>query len=130
MGIMAKALEDHLRKQKCRPRVLRHDETKIQIEVVNYLKIKFPNVLFTISPNGMKLPMLVAKRMKAMGYRAGTPDLIILEPRDDHHGLFIELKTRTGTASYQQEDFMKMANARGYKVAMCRGYNEAVFQLE
>lgn len=129
MGEMAKALKEHLKKQGCR-RIPRHEESHDQIVVVRHLRCNRPNVLFTISPADMKLPMNVAKRVKAMGYRRGTTDLIILEARKGFHGLLVELKTKDGKVSPEQEEFMQMAYNRGYKVFVCRGADEAISKIE
>ncbi len=44
----------------------------------------------------MKLGKRVAGRFKAMGYWAGTPDIMIFEPRWEFHGMFLELKMPGG----------------------------------
>ena len=60
-------------------------ESDEQIAVANYLRIKYSDILFTISPEGMRLTIGQAVKFKKMGYRRGTPDLMIFEPRQGHH---------------------------------------------
>lgn len=106
--------------------IFKNEETNIQVAVVNYLRARYPQALFTIAPSGMKLPIHVARMLKAMGYVAGTPDLMIFEPRGEYHGLFIEIKTERGRASEAQGKFMDSLWERGYLVALCFGYERAV----
>lgn len=107
-----------------------NEETNIQAAVANYIKAKYPMVLFTIAPSGMKLPISIAKRFKAMGYLAGTPDMLIFEPRKGFHALFLELKSAKGKLSDSQVFFLKSANERHYLAQVCFGYDEAIKTLE
>lgn len=108
----------------------KNEETNIQVAVANYLKYKYSHVLFTIAPSGIKLPIYVAKMLKAMGYRAGTPDLIIFEPRNGYHGLFIEIKTDIGKLSPLQSEFARLLDDRGYKTFVCYGYDSAIIAID
>lgn len=118
--------------------IFKNEETNIQVAVIDYLRNKYPNTLFTIAPSGMKLPIYVAKMLKAMGYTAGTPDIMIFEPRQNniivnsgtmkciYHGLFLEMKTHKGNLSELQEWFLHNLEARSYVVAVCFGYDSAI----
>lgn len=106
--------------------IFRNEETRIQVAVANYIKIQHPAVLFTIAPSGMKLPIYVAKMLKAMGYLKGTPDLLIFEPRGAYHGLVVELKKSDGQLTVEQKIVLRLLDARGYKTGVCHGYNEAI----
>lgn len=106
------------------------EEDLIQMAVVRYIHRRYPDMLFTISPSGMRLPIGVARKFKMMGYRAGTPDLIILEPRGDFHGLFIELKTAKGKASPEQRQFAADLLMRGYCSLLCFGHMEAIREID
>ncbi len=106
--------------------MIRSDETRQHIALANYIRWAHPGTLFTISPSGMKLPLSVAAKLKAMGYRAGTTDFLILEPRGQWHGLLLEFKTEKGSLQHNQKEFMLEADKRGYKTAVCYGYEAAV----
>lgn len=108
----------------------KNEETNIQVAVANYLRYKHPGILFTIAPSGIKLGIRTAKMLKAMGYRAGTPDLMIFEPLGGFHGLFMELKTEKGKLMPNQAGFIATLNHSGYKAVVCYGYNEAVACLD
>lgn len=110
--------------------MFKNEETRIQVAVVNYIRYKYPRVLFTIAPSGMKLPIHVARMLKAMGYQAGTPDLLIFEPGRGYHGLMIELKTPSGKTSQLQEGFLNNLHIRGYYVCVAKGYDEAIGHID
>lgn len=98
-----------------------------QIEVVNWLKENHPDVLFTASVGGVRLHPVTAKRMVAMGYSAGTPDLILFQACGSFHGLCIEMK-RIGkfNVSPDQVEWHGKLKERGYAVAVCNGAEHAI----
>jgi hypothetical protein len=78
----------------------------------------------------MKLPISVATKFKRMGYKAGTPDLLIFEPQNQYNGMFLELKTEKGTKTTSQKKFLKMAWERGYYATTAYGYNNAIALID
>lgn len=112
-----------LRRQKCpftKDGVLKEENE--QAAVVAFLREKYPDALFTIAPNGFKLPIGVAIKMSRMGYKKGTPDILVFEPRGQYKGLFIEMKaTRGGEVSEAQAAFIAALRVRGYKAEVCAG---------
>ena len=112
---------------KLKPRT-EYDE---QVAVANYLRIKYPEVNFTISPEGMKLPIGVAMKMKRQGYKRGTPDLLILKPNKRYHGLFIEMKReKNGVVSDSQKEFINNLLRDGYYAVVCNGCYEAYKEID
>ncbi len=105
-------------------------EQKIQISVANYLRLKYPKLLWTISPVGLIISRNMGMLAVRMGYRAGTPDIIIFEPRGHFHGLFVELKSDTGATSEKQNLFIRDALDRGYATAVCFSYAEAARTID
>lgn len=115
-----------------------HSEFFEQVCVSNYIKKMHPLVLFTISPQGMKLPIGVAKRIKAMGYCAGSPDIMIFCPRGEFHALFIEMKRpekrdafnnvwqTKGVMSAEQKHWIATLNTLGYKAVVCFSCDDAI----
>ena len=70
-------------------------------------------------------------RMKAEGYRTGTPDLFLAVARGQFHGLFIEIKrTRHGVLSDEQRDMLNRLKSQGYCTAVCKGFDEAKRVIE
>lgn len=84
------------------------------------------DVLWWSSANGGKRDRITAARMKQGGNKAGVPDIFIAEPVGIHHGLFIELKRKTGgIVSRQQIEIMGKLDERGYLCAVAKGGEEA-----
>jgi len=66
-------------------------------------------------------------RIKAEGYRAGTPDLFRAASRRGCHGLFVEMKRRDGgTLSENQKQMLFELGAQGYAKAVACGASEAI----
>lgn len=76
---------------------MRHDEYHMQSVVCQYIDQVYPDVLFLSDTIGnVKLTKMQAVRNKAIqkpGFKC--PDILILEPNKEYHGLFIELKTKS-----------------------------------
>lgn len=87
---------------------------------------KYPelDLLFHI-PNGGKRGKAEAARFKAMGVKAGVPDLLLPVPRGGFHGLFIELKAPNGVKSGNQDRWLKALSAQGYSAHLCYGWEKA-----
>jgi len=63
---------------------------------------------------------MAAIRMKRAGYKAGFPDIAILEPRGKYHGMFVELKVKT-YPSPEQKQWRDDLLARGYYAIIIPG---------
>jgi hypothetical protein len=112
-------------------------EYQLQKQVCAYLNAQYPNVMYlsdTIA--SCKLTILQAVRNKAIqkdGFKC--PDLIILEPKGDYHGLMIELKIETPFKKDgkiysnehligQQKTITNLIN-KGYFATFSVGFDEA-----
>ena len=88
---------------------------------------RYPDLalLFAI-PNGGQRHKLVAAKLRAEGVRPGVPDLCLPAPRGHYHGLFVEMKrTAGGSVSAAQKAWHRELAARDYRVAVCRGWEQA-----
>lgn len=107
-------------------------ETKDQMHYVAWMRTFNPKIIFTISPAAFKFGgtqaqrAIQGKRMKAMGYLVGTPDIMIFHPVAEYHGLFIEMKYGKNSLTDQQRIVMGILSALGYSCWVCIGYKEAV----
>lgn len=101
-------------------------EHHLQVAVVMWLKLTYPNTFFTISPAGLRLPVYVGAKIKAKGYRVGTCDLLIFEARKGYNGFFPEFKIKPNKPSSEQILFMQDAEDRGYKTAVYYTYEDAI----
>ena len=76
-------------------------------------------------PNEGKRTTREGARLKAIGLSRGVPDLMIPVPSGGYHGLFIEMKTKTGRVTEAQAEWMKRLAENGYAVRLCRGSAQA-----
>ena len=133
---------------------MKDEEYYEQVCVADYLRKKYPKVLFTASASGVfgcGMPnyakMLLAKKLVASGYRKGCCDLLILEPKTEIinssgllpcmrkvincAGLLIEMKKKKGgTVSPEQKEFLRIAEEKGYKAIVCEGADKAILEID
>lgn len=69
-------------------------------------------------------------RNRQMGVKAGVPDLIYPVPMQGYHGLFIEMKTKTGRLSAEQKRWITALETFGYKVVVAHGWEQAKEALQ
>lgn len=101
---------------------MRHIEDNLQRSCVQWFSLQYREYanLLHHSPNGGKRNMIEAARFKAMGVRAGFPDLILCIARQGYHGLFIELKTEKGKQSKYQRFWQINLEEQGYRYEVAR----------
>lgn len=121
-------------------------EAMLHQQVVNYMKFKYPNVLFRTDLGGVRLTMGQAAKIKRMQAGRAWPDLFIAEPRKrqgQHYcGLFVELKAE-GTVIFkrdgelrmdkhlrEQHDLLQELKKRGYWVNFAVGFEEAKLLID
>jgi hypothetical protein len=112
-------------------------EYQLQKQVCAYLNAQYPNVMYlsdTIA--SCKLTILQAVRNKAIQKNDfKCPDLIILEPKGEYHGLMIELKIKSPFKKSgevlsnehligQQHTITNLIN-KGYYATFATGFDEA-----
>ena len=67
-------------------------EDELQKSISDYLKLKYPNVLFNLDMSGVRLPMGLAVKVKRLRSGRAYPDMVIYEKRHGYCALFMELK--------------------------------------
>ena len=93
---------------------------------------KYPELrmLFHI-PNGGSRGKAEAGRFRAMGVKAGVPDLCLPIAKAGYHGLYIEMKrTKGGRVSREQTGWLDDLRKRGYVAAVCKGWEDAARVIE
>lgn len=100
-------------------------EYKLQVAIVDYLKMQYKGALYCASLGG-QYQKYQSQRVKAKrtGYVAGFPDLFIYEARGGFHGLAIELKVKGNYASESQKKWITKLNERGYLAKVCTGFDQ------
>jgi VRR-NUC domain len=76
-------------------------------------------------PNGGIRDPITASRMRAMGLKAGVPDIFLPVTRRQKHGLFLEMKIERGKLSDNQNDWIDILRMYNYEVAVCYGWEAA-----
>lgn len=104
-------------------------ESSEQTVLVARVRNFHPELVFMSIPNGGKRDIRVAAQMKREGVLAGAPDLFLAEPRENKHGLFIEMKKIGGRTSSNQNDIIDKLRAKGYEAIVCEGADEAYSKL-
>ena len=101
-------------------------EQRALIEWAALMEKRYPALrwLFHI-PNGEKRDRITAAKLKAMGVKAGVPDLCLPVPVGRYHGLYIELKIGKGRPSDRQREWIAHLCEAGYAVNICYGFKEA-----
>lgn len=92
-------------------------EESLQVAISTYLRLQYPNVLFTAESSGIRLTMGQAVKAKKQRSDRALPDLWIMEPKGRYHGLIIELK-KNGESPWKKDGHLKkktMKNSDGTK---------------
>ena|SRR6185312_8341360 len=82
-------------------------------------------------PNGGSRHILEAKKLKRMGVKKGVSDFFLAQPAHPYAGLWIELKRKNKKImpSKEQQEWIDLMNAAGYKAVICYGAQEAIDQI-
>lgn len=86
-------------------------------------------LLFAV-PNAAKRSPSLAAYMKAEGLKAGVPDIVLPQPVGPFGGLYIELKSMTGSPTAEQKQWVTDLNAAGNYAAVCKGWLAAKVLIE
>ena len=107
------------------PKQDRLTEERVQINIVDYLKLQYPSALYPATMGG-QFQRQYSQRLKAKrtGYLKGVSDLLIFEPNETYYGLFIELKKdKKSYPTKEQKIFIENALKRGYYAICCKGFD-------
>lgn len=100
-------------------------EHEIQVNCVNYFRLRYPKGLIFAIPNGGQRNVIVASKLKAEGVLSGVPDLCIPIAKKGYNGLYVELKNgKSGKVSDNQKTIMEKLQIEGYQCEVCRSFDE------
>lgn len=103
-------------------------EDQIQRAIFQHLKSrKSPGTFAFHVPNGGKRKPIEAAIMKGLGVTAGVPDIIAIHKG---HAFGLELKADDGKPTPKQIETMAEMEKAGATVALARGLDAAISQLE
>jgi hypothetical protein len=75
--------------------------------------------------------MFEAMKFKRLGVKAGIPDICIPVARSPYHGLYCELKRRSGgKVSDHQTYWLEELRLQGYYVFVANGADEAIKHVQ
>lgn len=114
-------------------------EKIIHKQVCKYLKIQYPNIVFTSDMSGLKVSIGQSVELKSKRCdRYKIPDLLILHPSGKYHGLMIEVKKsredvyttdgrlRKSIHIQEQSKSIERLNAIGYRAAFGCGFDHCI----
>lgn len=64
-------------------------------------------------------------QLRRLGVKSGVPDLFLPVPRGKYHGLWIEMKTKSGVISTHQHWWIENLKDQGYAAGVARGWEQA-----
>lgn len=101
-----------------------------QVDLVKWAMAKAPRhpelALLHHVPNGEHRVKAVAGKLRALGVKAGVPDLFLPVGRRGWHGLYIELKRWPNPAavSESQRWWLRRLRVEYYMTLVCHGWGE------
>lgn len=108
--------------------VKRHTESNEQIAAMDWLRAQHPKIAeHTLHiGNERKATYYMGYIMKRMGVLKGASDLFMAYPAGGFHGLFIEVKSKTGRPTAEQKAFIDRMRSVGYRAEICYGAEEVI----
>ena len=98
-------------------------EHKHQCGVIRWCKtmeVVHPELkLIHAIPNGGARNIATGAMLKREGVKAGVPDLFLPVPKNDYHGLYIEMKAGKNKPTQNQCWWAEQLQYQGYRVCLC-----------
>lgn len=104
-------------------KVSEYEECKAYFTWAQYNPI-LKEYLIKIVNEGKRTPQN-GHRLKLIGLRAGLPDYYLPVPNNNFLGLWVEMKTKSGSLSQYQKEWLFKLNKLGHCAKSCRGWQEA-----
>lgn len=107
-----------------------HQKTFVQYCDLNNIPVfAIPNAQ-VLSFLNRDAAMKVVAKLKHEGLKRGVPDLFIPIPTNKYHGMFIEMKTKSGKTSIHQKQWLEKLNMNNYYACVCYSADEAICKLK
>lgn len=102
-------------------------EYQEHIAFVRWFELNYPKIkhLLMHYPSGEKREFNVGVKLKKMGVKRGIPDFFLAVPLIHDAGLWIELKSKKGKITKEQEFYLHDLAEHGYKTVVAYGWEEA-----
>lgn len=115
-----------------------HDEqARLMLFITNELMHQYPILRWLHAiPNGLSFAGVDARvrgkittQMTLEGTKSGVCDLFLPVKSHQYSGLYIEMKSKTGSLSPKQKEFITFVREQGYKVVVPRSADEALDEI-
>lgn len=102
----------------------RYKEERMQMACIKWFDLQYPEYspMMHHSPNGGYRNSTEGCIFKAMGVRAGFPDLIFPVARQGYNALAIEFKTDKGAQSPKQKEWQLLAHKHNIQYEIVRDF--------
>lgn len=103
------------------------NEDAVQINVINWFKYNYPDFADDVIhiANQRTCSMQQGRLLKRLGVKKGASDLFFAIKNTEFAGLWLELKTKQGKLSKEQQEFLERKRMRGYCAMVAYGEDEA-----
>lgn len=105
-------------------------EEKMQIVVMDYIRLKYPKTLAIHVPNGGKRNPIEGYKFKRMGVMPGVPDILIFHATEMFNGLAIELKVHPNKPSLAQKKIINKFINEKWLTIICYSFDEAMAVID
>lgn len=97
-----------------------------------FMEGRYPEIaLMYHIPNEGKRSKATGGRLRAEGLKKGVPDICLPVPREQYHGLYIEMKrTKHSTITDDQKWWLAALRSQGYLTMQCKGMEQAKNAIE
>jgi hypothetical protein len=102
------------------------NEHQEQVALIQWFRLQHPKhtkCLWAI-PNGGVRNIGTAIKLKREGVVPGVSDLFLMIPNSTKHGLFLEMKAKSGKLTTDQKEFINLAESMGYDAKVAYSYEE------
>jgi hypothetical protein len=124
-----------------RAKSLMPTEKEIHVNICEYLRMQYPDVLFTSDASGLRVSMGVIMEVKRKSCNYKIPDLLILHRNSQYNGCFIEIKRSIGDLYLKsgklkndhvkaQEQCLFMLREQGFYAEFGIGFDNTIQQIE
>ena len=112
-------------------------EENTHVAIAAYIRSQYPDVIFTSESSGIRVPMHLAVMMKKQRSAHKQPDMIVLEPKGNYHGLILEIKKDRSEVYLKNGEYSKnqhiqeqlktlnLLNSKGFYACFACGFDHA-----
>jgi len=104
---------------------MKHNEDQLQMNVAQYLNLKYKKVLWWHTANERKTSPQRGRKFKNMGVKAGVPDILIFDHNHLFRGLAIELKIKPNKPTTNQLEVLSELEDRDWQTEVCYDFDSA-----